>query len=330
MRKPMSGASVPWRLVGGALLLTALCVQSATAAPSDPAGGTPYTLSCGVGAPLVLRGTVPATVEPGETFTIEDVTVEYTNPINRVTYTGTELTIPAPAGTTGSDLVVSIPESVTLDTGDTYRSPSFSGTFVASAPAGSSIEFFPSALTIGSASTAGGGPLECGFESDAPAFAITTVAPGDLAAKLVRRVSGIFAGGSRYVYTDGATGGRCNAQATYDGRYHPAGHPRRTGTYHLDLCINPDPANDAYTAEGTFRLWTIGRAEVRGTVTGVIDASAVPRADMLLSLTITGGSKRFDGAAGSIGLAGTSVFDIQAQTTTDEGQLVATVVPRDG
>jgi hypothetical protein len=330
MRQSRSTSGVPRSVVGVALLVTALCVQGATAAPSDPTGGTPYTLSCGVGAPLVVRGTVPPTVEAGQSFSIEDVSLEYTNPIGPVTYTGTEVTIAPPAGTTGPDLVVTIPEAVTLDTGETYRSPSFSGTFVASAPVGSSIEFFPSALTIDSASTVGGGSLECDFEPGASPFAVTTVVGGDLAAALGRRVSGIFAGGSRYVHTDGATGGRCNAQATYDGRYHPEGHPRRTGTYHMDLCINVDLANDAYTAEGTFRLRTIGRAEVRGTVAGVIDASAVPRADMLLSLTITGGSKRFDGAAGSIGLGGTSVFDIRAQTTTDEGRLIATVVPRDG
>jgi hypothetical protein len=330
MRPPMSSAGVHWKVVGVALLMTGLCVQGATAAPSDPAGGTPYTLSCGVGAPLVVRGTVPATVEAGQSFSIEDVSLEYTNPIGPVTYTGTEVRIAAPAGTTGPDLVVTIPEAVSLDTGETYRSPSFSGTFVASAPVGSSIEFFPSALTIDSASTVGGGSLACGFESGASPFAVTTVVDGDLAAALSRRVSGIFAGGSRYVYADGATGGRCNAQATYDGRYHPEGHPRRTGTYHMDLCINVDLPNDAFTAEGTFRLGTIGRAVVSGTVAGVIDASAIPRADLLLSLTITGGSKRFDGATGSIGLGGTSAFDIRAQTTTDDGRLVATVLPRDG
>ena len=84
------------------------------------------------------------------------------------------MTIPAPPRAAGSDLVIEIPQTVTLDPGETFASPPIAGSFVASDQAGPVIEFRPTMLTQDSASTAGGGPRDCTFR-DGPAFATTTV-----------------------------------------------------------------------------------------------------------------------------------------------------------
>jgi hypothetical protein len=165
-----------WALVLGVAATVALL--PATAAASD---GVPYGFTCSLGAPIVIHGHAPATVRGGESFAVTDVFLHYTNPNGVVSYTGTRVTIPAPPGTTGSDLVIEIPQTVTLDPGETFVSPPIEGTFVGSGQAGTVIEFRPTRLTQDSASTVGGGPLDCTF-FDGPAFATTTVVANGSAA----------------------------------------------------------------------------------------------------------------------------------------------------
>jgi hypothetical protein len=164
-----AGMARAWALVLGVAATVALL--PATAAATD---GVPYGFTCSLGAPIVVHGHAPATVRGGETFTVTDVFLQYTSPIGPVSYTGTRVTIPAPPGATGSDLVIEIPQTVTLDAGETFVSPPIEGSFVASGQAGTVIEFRPTRLTQDSASTVGGGPLDCTF-FDGPAFATTTV-----------------------------------------------------------------------------------------------------------------------------------------------------------
>jgi hypothetical protein len=172
-RSPHARRLPAWALVLG--LAASVALSPATAAASD---GVPYDFSCSLGAPIVIHGHAPATVRGGETFTVTDVFLQYTNPNGLVSYTGTRVTIPAPPGATGSDLVIDIPQTVTLDPGETFVSPPIAGSFVASDQAGTVIEFRPTTLAQDSASTAGGGQLDCTFRVG-PAFATTTVVAND-------------------------------------------------------------------------------------------------------------------------------------------------------
>lgn len=155
-------------------------------APDGPSAtatdGVPYTFSCGVGNPIVIHGRAPATVLPGDTFALTDVYLQYTSPIT-ASYTGSQVTIPAPPGAAGSNLVIDIPETVNLDAGETYVSPPAAGTFVAANQPGTVIAFRPATLHIESASTVGGGSLNCSFSPGQPAFATTTIGAPATAAR---------------------------------------------------------------------------------------------------------------------------------------------------
>jgi len=318
--------------VVGAVLAAAALLPSAAGADD----GVPYAFSCSVGAPLTVHGHVPASVAAGEDLAVSDVRIRYTNPIGPVAYGGTRVTVPAPPGTSGSDLVVEVPETVTLGRRETYTSPPTSGTFRATGPPGTVVELRPSTLVVESASTVGG-RLACDFAPDQSAFARTTIGGGPSSVTeaspevLNRRVSGSFSGTSSYVHADA----ECDfAHVVYDGTYHPPGHPRRTGAYHIDVCITLG-SDGRYRADGTFALRTIGRAVVTGVASGTstVDTSTSPTrpsSDAALTLTITGGTKRFRDAGGTVELEGTSVFDLDQQTTLDTGELVGTVTPGRG
>ncbi len=114
-------------------------------------------------------------MKPGATVALTEVYLQYTSPVN-ATYTGIRVTIPAPPGATGSDLLVEIP-TLTLAAGETYTSDEVSGSFVASTEPDTDTAFRPSTIHVDSASTIGGGPLDCSFSPGDP-FATTTVTPG--------------------------------------------------------------------------------------------------------------------------------------------------------
>ncbi|MBA2624182.1 MAG: hypothetical protein H0U89_01005, partial [Acidimicrobiia bacterium] len=137
--------------------------------------GMGYDFDCSLGAPITVHGHVPATVEQGADLPLEDVFLEYTNPVGPVTYAGTRLSIPAARGTAGPDHVIALPGEVAIGEGETYRSAPTSGAFRVTAEPGTVLELRPADLFVKSASTVGGGRLACTFPGGQPAFARTTV-----------------------------------------------------------------------------------------------------------------------------------------------------------
>jgi hypothetical protein len=133
------------------------------------------------------------------------------------------------------------------------------------------------------------------------AAAPASAAPGQ---SLNRQVSGPFTGTSVFDSTPACSFFHQVYDATYTTKN------ARSGSFHLDGCVEFRSPVFAYS--GSFVLTTPNRAILQGTVTGVVGGSAPAdpceagfAASLDFTLVLTQGTKRFQGATGTIHLVGT-------------------------
>lgn len=112
---------------------------------------------------------------------------------------------------------------------------------------------------------------------------------------LNRRASGPFSGTQTFEFnSEGCSFVHQVFRGTYETRR------GRSGRFLVDVCVE---TGSGFTYTGTFRITTPGGARLRGSVDGTTNA-ALPESSLDLTLTVTSGTKRFEGVTGTVALSG--------------------------